>query len=411
MEEIRLILVDDEASFRDVMARRLNRRGISAEVAAGASECLDILAEQPIDVVVSDVKMPETDGLELLEQIKQRYPDTEVILLTGHANTADGVDGIKSGAFDYLTKPIELDHLIGKIRQAHEKIRREAEKAREAEFRRQMEAQMIVTERLASLGTLATGVAHEINNPLAIIKESAGWMRLILQKAEMADSPRRADFEKGVGKIEEAVERARRITHQLLGFVRKDADSTLMDTDLDDLIGETVDLVDREASHRNIEIVRNVDPDARRIRSDPYQLRQVLVNLVTNAIHATGDGGRIEIQLTRKEPRPSGSGKDDQVRLVVSDTGEGIPKENIKRIFEPFFSTKSPGKGTGLGLFVTRNIVEKLGGAIDVTSRVGAGTTFTVALPLRPPNGISDSLPTDDPGGSGLIERIMNAIR
>ncbi len=402
MEEIRLILVDDEASFRDVMARRLNRRGISAEVAAGASDCLDILAERPIDVVVSDVKMPDTDGLELLDRIKQRYPDTEVILLTGHANTADGVDGIKSGAFDYLTKPIELDHLIGKIRQAHEKIRRETEKAREAEFRRQMEAQMIVTERLASLGTLATGVAHEINNPLAIIKESAGWMRLILQKAEMADSPRRADFEKGVGKIEEAVERARRITHQLLGFVRKDADSTLMDTDLDDLIGETVDLVDREASHRNIEIVRNIDPDARLIRSDPYQLRQVLVNLVTNAIHATGDGGRIEIQLTRN---------DGQVRLVVSDTGEGIPKENIKRIFEPFFSTKSPGKGTGLGLFVTRNIVEKLGGAIDVTSRVGAGTTFTITLPIRPPNGISDSLPTDDPGGSGLIERIMNAIR
>jgi two-component system, NtrC family, sensor kinase len=402
MEEIRLILVDDEASFRDVMARRLSRRGIPAEVAAGASDCLAILKERPIDVVVSDVKMPGTDGLELLKQIKHRYPGTEVILLTGHANTADGVAGIKSGAFDYLTKPIELDHLIGKIHQAHEKIHREAEKAREAEFRRQMEAQMIVTERLASLGTLSTGVAHEINNPLAIIKESAGWMQLILQKAEMADIPRRADLEKGVGKIEEAVERARRITHQLLGFVQKDADSTLMETDLADLIEETVDLVNREASHRNIEMVRNVDPDARKIRTDSYQLRQVLVNLVTNAIHATGDGGRIEIQLTRK---------DDQVQLMVSDTGEGIPRENLKRIFEPFFSTKSPGKGTGLGLFVTRNIVEKLGGTIDVSSRVGAGTTFTIILPRRLPNGISESTLTDDPGGSGLIQRIMNAIR
>lgn len=371
MKNIRLLLVDDEVDFRRTLAKRLTKRGIIPEQAGSGEECLSILEKNPMDVVVLDVKMPGMNGIEVLDHIKKKHPKTEVILLTGQATTQDGVEGIKSGAFDYLSKPIELEHLLGKIQQAYEKIQREEEKLRESEFRAKMEQQMIATERLASLGTLAAGVAHEINNPLAIMKESAGWMKLLLKKEELLEMPRKQDFEMALDKIEKGIERARKITHQLLGFVRK-KDSVLAEVNLNELVDEAVQLVGREAANKDIEIVREIDPSSDIIWSDPYQLRQVLINLLTNAIHATGSGGKIAIIL---------EGMVEEVALSVRDTGEGIPKENLERIFEPFFSTKPPGEGTGLGLFVTRGIVEKLGGSIEVESRLGHGSSFCVKLP------------------------------
>ena len=371
MEHTRILLVDDESDFRTTIAKRLIKRGMEVEQAGSGEESLAVLKDKPVDVVILDVKMPGMGGIETLHQIKENYPKIEVIMLTGHATTQDGVDGIKTGAFDYLTKPIELEQLLGKVRQAHEKILREDEKAKEAEFRTKMEQQMIATERLASLGTLAAGVAHEINNPLAIIKESAGWMKSILQKEEMAKIPRKEDFEKALGKIENGVERARRITHELLGSVKQN-ESVLSRVDLEELINEAIILIKDEAAGRNVQVNNRVDSKDSVIWSDPYKLRQVLLNLLTNAVHATGSGGSITVDLER-----SGDG----VELTIQDTGEGIPKENLARIFEPFFSTKPTGKGTGLGLFVSRSIIEKLGGEISVESKLGQGTRFCIRLP------------------------------
>lgn len=371
MEKIRLLLVDDEERFRDVIARRLSKRGLLPKEAKTGEECLAILEKEPMDVVVLDIKMPGMDGLEVLRHVKEKYKKTEVILLTGHASTQDGVYGIKSGAFDYLTKPVEVEHLASKIRQAYEKALRKEEKEREARFRAMMKQRMIGAQRLASLGTLAAGVAHEINNPLAIINDSAGWMRLLLEKKELADAPFRDHFQKGLDKIEKSVERAKKITHQLLSFVRK-SDSVLREVDLSELVEEVIQLIIKEAKHKEIEIARKTEPSLGKIWSDPYQLRQVLINLLTNAIHATPPKGKISIDL---------QSTGEEVVLSVRDTGGGIPEENVERIFEPFFSTKSSGEGTGLGLFVTRSIVEKLGGKIEVESGPGQGTSFKVTLP------------------------------
>jgi signal transduction histidine kinase len=371
IENIRLLIVDDEDRFRRILAKRLAKRGMPPLLAANGPECLDLLEKKPFDVVVLDVKMPGMDGLEVLGIINQNYPKTEVIMLTGHATTAGGVEGIKGGAFDYLTKPIEFDHLLKKIKQAYEKIQREEEKDREAEFREKIEKQLVITERLASLGTLATGVAHEINNPLAIIKESAGWMQLMLAKDDLADMPRKEHFEKALEKIEDGIERARRITHQLLGFVKKH-DIAFSEVNLSKLIEETLKLIHRQAEDKQVEFAMNIDERTGTIWSDPYPIRQVLINLFTNAIYATDPGGRITIATEKI---------DGFVTLTVNDPGKGIPKENLDRIFEPFFSTKAVGEGTGLGLYVSRGIIEKLGGKIEVESTVGQGTRFSVTLP------------------------------
>lgn len=373
LKGIRLLLVDDEDSFRLAMGRRLARRGIVLEEAAGAEECLAILKNRPIDLVVLDVKMPGMSGLEALRLIRQEYPKTEVILLTGHVTAQDGVEGIKSGAFDYLSKPVEIEHLLSKIAQAHEKILREEERRREAKLRAEMEQQVMMAQRLTALGTLAAGVAHEINNPLAIMKESAGWMRYLLQREEQTDMPCKKDLEMALDKIERGIGRATRITHQLLGFVRKD-DSDFSEVDLRTLVDEAVELIKGDAANKHIEIVKEMDASLDAIWTDPYPLRQVMVNLLTNAIHATGPGGKIHIIL---------EGIEREVALTVRDTGQGVPKENIGKIFDPFFSTKGPGEGTGLGLFVSRGIVEKLGGTITVESRVGHGASFHVRLPKR----------------------------
>ncbi|MBW1939809.1 MAG: response regulator [Deltaproteobacteria bacterium] len=371
MKNIRLLLVDDEINFVKTLVKRMEKRGLFPDQAASGEECLAILEKKPMDVVVLDVKMPGMDGIEVLPHIKEKYPKTEVLFLTGHASPQDGVDGIKAGGFDYLTKPIEFEQLITKINQAYDKIRLMEEKEKEAEFRAGMEQQMIAAERLASLGTLAAGVAHEINNPLAIINESIGWMKLILNKEELAQIPRKADFEKVIEKIETAVDRAGRITHQLLGVVRK-TDSVPSELNLNALIDDTVQLVSREASNKDIEIVMEMDSAVASVWVDAYQLRQVLINLLTNAIHATPKQGNIAVIL---------EDMGNQFALKIKDNGEGIPKENMEKIFEPFFSTKSPGEGTGLGLFVTRGIVEKLGGKIEMESRLGHGTVFSVILP------------------------------
>ena len=373
METIRLLLVDDEDHFRQTIAKRLAKRGLASDQASDGNECLSILDKKAMDVVVLDVKMPGRTGIEVLRNIRNKYPKTEVILLTGQATASDGVEGIKSGAFDYLMKPIELEHLFNKILQAYAKIRRSDAEKKEAEYRKQMEQQMIVTERLASLGTLAAGVAHEINNPLAIIRESAGWMRQLFAKDELKDIPRHDDFVKALDKVEKSVERAGRITHQLLGFVGK-SESTLSEVNLVELIEEAIQLISHEVQNRNIHIVRQMEPPPEPTWSDPYQLRQVLLNLLTNAMHAVNSEGTITIAIENVG---------DCRTITVSDTGPGIPRENLDKIFEPFFSTKSPGQGTGLGLFVSRGIVEKLGGTIEVTSQIGQGASFSIRLPKQ----------------------------
>ena len=394
VETIRLLLVDDEDGFRQTIAKRLTKRGLAPDQAADGNECLSILEKKAMDVVVLDVKMPGMSGIEVLRNITDNYPKTAVILLTGHATASDGVEGIKSGAFDYLMKPIELEHLFNKIIQAYDKIQRLDAEQKEAQYRKQMEQQMIVTERLASLGTLAAGVAHEINNPLAIIRESAGWMRQLFAKDELKNIPRHGDFVKALDKVEKSVERASRITHQLLGFVGK-SESAVTEVNLMELAEEALQLITHEVQNRDIQIIRQMESSLDTIWSDAYQIRQVLLNLLTNAIHAVNFDGTITIAVEDVG--------DSQV-ITVSDSGQGIPRENLDKIFEPFFSTKPPGQGTGLGLFVSRGIIEKLGGTVEISSKIGQGARFCIRLPKHQKK--TDEF--DESRGESWVEKIKS---
>lgn len=378
-EEMNVLLVDDEKHFREILVKRLSQRGIIALQASDGEEALRLLEEKPVDVIVMDVKMPRMNGIETLRHVKEQYPATEVIMLTGHASTRDGVDGIKAGAFDYLTKPIEFEQLLRKIRQAQNKIRRAETEKKEIEFRERIKQQMAINERLVALGTIATGVAHEINNPLAIIQDSAGWVKQILAKPEMSTIPRRPDFEKALDRIQTSVDRARRITQQLLHVVKTQSAEIpdlveMTEVNLRKLAGECIALVELEASYKEIKVsLESSDPNPI-VWTDPYQFAQVLLNLLTNSIQATDAGGKINVMIRSSE---------EQVSLAVQDNGYGIPEENLTKIFEPFFSTKAVGVGTGMGLYISSGIVTKLGGVMAVDSQPDKGTTFTIELPVK----------------------------
>ncbi len=234
------------------------------------------------------------------------------------------------------------------------------------------------TSKLASIGRLAAGVAHEINNPLAIIGEKAGLMEDLLGLDE--SFRHREKFLAQLQDLRGAVGRARAITHRLLGFARR-METSLSLVSLNEVIHEVLSFLEKEAAYRNIHIILQLQPELPAIMGDHGQLQQVFLNIINNAIDAVGNHGEIHIT--------SYPGEGKKVQVAISDTGPGMSPEVRKHIFEPFFTTKmdKEKRGTGLGLSITYGIVKKLGGEVEVSSELGVGTTFILSFPAYQENG------------------------
>jgi two-component system NtrC family sensor kinase len=223
-----------------------------------------------------------------------------------------------------------------------------------------LNAQLMQSDKLAALGKMAAGVAHEINNPLAVILQKTGWMEDLLEEEQFRESKNLDEFRNSIRKIEEHVERARKVVHGMLGYARR-MEPRLEDVDINDTIKQTISILDNYARINNIEIRVDLAADLPIIASDQAQLQQVFLNLISNAIDAIGKDGFITVKSTR-------SGEEIHVR--ITDNGPGVPEELQRKVFDPFFTTKAAGKGTGLGLWISYNIVEKMGGTITLNSTV-----------------------------------------
>mgnify|MGYP001474389967 CR=1 FL=1 len=229
-------------------------------------------------------------------------------------------------------------------------------------------------QKLDAISQLGVGLAHEVNNPLAIIGEEAGWMQDVLRRESFKDIPDAGELRDSLRQIVTQTARSREITHKLLSFGGK-TDGTIRDVEMNTLVTDVVVLRRREASQKNIEIREELAEKLPIILSEPALLRQLLINLINNSMDAMPDGGTIIVATT--------PGDDGGVRLEVRDTGFGIPHENLNKIFDPFFTTKPPGKGAGLGLSISHGILQRVGGRISVASTPGQGTTVTVELPVE----------------------------
>jgi two-component system NtrC family sensor kinase len=256
-----------------------------------------------------------------------------------------------------------LSHLIARLRLKQFR-------ALEAE-RASLHESVAQSQKMAAIGRLAVGVAHEINNPLAIIQAQAGVLADIVN--DNPDFPHAAEFKDRVARIERQIERGRKVIQHLMGFSRR-VSSELEPVDVTAALEETVSFVEKEIESSQIRVVRNYSQDVPIIRSNLAQLQQVFLNLINNAVDAIGKNGVVQLSVHRGE---------GGVLVLVADTGPGILEKDLSRIFEPFFSTKSSdGRHTGLGLAICQEIMRALEGRISVDSKIGKGTTFSLWLPL-----------------------------
>ena len=250
-------------------------------------------------------------------------------------------------------------------------VLRMAEVDREKEL---MNRQVVETGKLASVGQLAAGIAHEINNPVAIMVEEAGWIEDLLEEEDLRASENLDEFLRALRQIHTQGRRCKEITHKLLSFARK-TDSRVEDVPINELIQELVDLSSQRTRYSNVTINTDLQSSLPALRISVTEVQQVLLNLINNALDAMEKtGGTLNI-ITRLE--------NGRIIVEVADNGPGIPSSNLDRIFEPFFTTKPVGKGTGLGLSICYGIVKKMGGDIEVESTVDVGTRFRVWIPLE----------------------------
>jgi signal transduction histidine kinase len=354
-------------------------------------------------VVISDWTMPELDGVDLFSRIRSGRQSHYVycILVTARSQKEDVVEGMEAGADDFVTKPFDRDELRVRLRAGERIVQLEQNLAAQNRALREAQATIIQSEKLAGLGRLAAGIAHEINNPLAYVTNNLSVLRRdvpagfdvlqkyrgtieIIRQAEpnLATELIRAESEIDLPYIQENVvrqiddsmhglARVRDIVRNLLGFARPDQQE-LLQLDVNTAVLGTAEIIAHEFKTRHVQLKTDFQP-VPLLLCYPGKINQVLLNLMLNAAQACQIGGTVWV---RTHQETSG-----QVIVEVEDDGCGIGPEQLPHIFEPFFTTKPVGHGTGLGLYVSYGIAREHGGSIEVDSAVGRGSIFRLRLP------------------------------
>jgi signal transduction histidine kinase len=408
----RILLVDDDEAVRKVLAARLTER-YTCVGSADAREALERLGEKEFALAIVDVQMPGLSGIELLRKIVNDFPDVVVIMASGVDRSQRVLDALRLGAFDYLIKPLDFDVMQITVERAlkHRALlrdgnrykrdleRRNHELTAQKEELERLQAQLVHSEKMASVGQLAAGIAHELNNPAGFIHSnmqglgeylsqlqrlltvydsvpfSTPWAEKICEVKNDVEYERLlCDFSSIIADCQEGACRIRDIVLNLRTFSRVD-EAEIKTIDIHAGIDATVRLLSQYYNSNHITLKRDYG-DLPLIDCFAGQLNQVWMNLLKNAAQAIGEGpGEVRIQ-TRLE--------NSAVAVRISDTGRGINREDVQKIFDPFFTTKPVGEGTGLGLSISYGIIERHGGAIAVDSTPGRGTTFTTSIPIKP---------------------------
>jgi two-component system NtrC family sensor kinase len=366
--------------------------------------------EQAFPLVLSDWVMPEMDGLKLIHHIRTSPNGayTYIILLTARTQKQDVIEGLESGANDFVTKPFDRGELRVRVRAGQRIIELEQALAEQNRALREAQAALVQTEKLASLGQLAAGMAHEINNPIAYVANNLAVLRRdvpaalqVLDKYREGREQMRNESPQIVAEAErleqeidlpyiraslprlferslEGLARVRDIVKNLCDFARLD-EADFKEADLNAALQSTLEIAEYEVKNHSIAVRRHF-AELPPVLCHPGKINQVFLNVLLNAVQASQRGGAIEVR-TRPDDSAAGGG----VVIEVQDTGSGIKPEHLPHIFDPFFTTKPVGQGTGLGLSVSYGIIRDHGGSIEVESEVGRGTLFRIRIPLRPP--------------------------
>lgn len=405
-----VLLVDDDPLVRTSLARLLEDQGLNVLPCNGGADALEQLGRVAADAVLSDIKMPGMNGLELLNHIRAQIPELPVLLMTGYADLEMAVTAIQNGVFDFILKPynpVQLFHSLHKaidfkrLRQLEANYQAELE-TRIRKAREELQAthnRLLQGEKLASIGQLAAGVAHEINNPAGFITSNLGTLNRYVERLltylelqetmlgapcgeaaliDLAEQRRalridhiRSDIKSLLAESLDGADRIKTLVQSLKNFARVDTENFEF-ADINAGLESTINICWNEIKYvATLEKDYGVLPPA---QVYPQQLNQVFMNLLVNAAHAIAAEGKITVRTWFQNPF---------IYVSIADTGSGIPETIQNRIYDPFFTTKEAGKGTGLGLSIAYDIVRKHQGEIEFATAPDAGTTFTVKLPLR----------------------------
>ena len=393
----RILVIDDEEAARFGICKALEREQYLVELAANGQEALQKIREFSPHVVISDINMPQMDGITLLKEMGRLEVPAPVILITAHGSEAVAAQGLRAGAYDYLAKPFEVDDLRKAVRNAAEKQRLlESNRRYLADLERTLielknsQTERIQAEKMAALGRLVAGVAHEVNSPLGALSsaiDTFGRAYVRITELLAPDSPAGSAVAEKAASLKSTLEQTLQVAQSacqrmdsLVRTMRRFANldhAPLRRADIRDCIESTLALLNHEL-RGEIRVVKDFG-SAANIECYPLELNQLFTCLLMNSIEAISGAGDIRIRTWETE---------DRLMVRVADSGRGIASEHIGKIFDPGFTTKGVGVGTGLGLPTCQKIVEKHFGTIEIESQPGVGTVVTLGLPL---NGLKGS--------------------
>ncbi len=385
MENKAILLVDDEAGIRTVLGISLMDSGYTVHTAENGEQALGLFREHRPPIVMTDIKMPGMDGITLLQRIKEESPDTEVIMITGHGDIDLAIKSLKFEATDFVTKPINDEALEIALKRANERIIMRRELRRYTENLEAMveekSRKLIEAERLAAIGQTVAGLSHAIKNIAGGLKGGG----FVLEKGIELDN--KAYLLQGWEMIKGNVEKIKNLSMDLLNYA-KPPELDPRPSDPRAPAEEVVGLMSARAREKGIDLTLDAPAHLPSVTLDPESIHLCLVNLVSNALDAWTDA--------RGEERDGGEDRRVTLRVDtwnrcgveyrVIDTGSGMDPEIQEKLFQRFFSTKG-SRGTGIGLMITKKMVDEHGGAIWVDSTPGAGSTFTIRIPAHTADG------------------------
>ncbi|MGD0650355.1 MAG: response regulator [Verrucomicrobiia bacterium] len=385
-----LLIVDDEAGPRESL-RIVFKDRYQCAVATCGRDGIDYARKNHIDAAILDIKMPDLSGVEVLRELKEIDPNIECIMLTGYETVETARAAVRYGAADYLNKPFDVffvRELLEKcMARRQRKITMEESLRTLQKVNEELSRGLADSNRAVTANVLSAGVIHEINNPLSIVAGYAQLLSRDLAKLSEVDQGAAQNVQERLATIQREIERCKDIAKRFLSFSRASQQGSER-VEVTKLLEDTVMLVKAHPANRSAEISSRISDLALQIKAHPAEVMQILINLGVNALQAMNGGGTLAFSAERASSIPDTPAfrsdtfdpQKQHLKISVTDSGCGISPENVKKIFEPYFTTKS--QGTGLGLAIVCELVGKYGGAIQVQSTPDKGSTFSVYLPL-----------------------------
>lgn len=387
-QPLRVLVVEDNQIDRRILESMLSESSSavsflkSTDTLAGARK---LLSDHTFDVVILDLNLPDSEGEETLLNLNREYPSVAIVINTGAYEDELGLHTLGSGAQEFLVKGKYTAYVLNKaVHYALERKRLEIELTQAYERLKETQSQILQMEKMKVIGALASGIAHEVKNPLSAIAYGAAYLS---EQVKSADDKVKSALQD----ILEAADRANTIINDLLNF----AGTTRLEKrseDLNAVVEKALTLLRHEFEKKRVEVIRRLDEAAPGVKIDRNRIEQVLINLLLNAVQSAPDGGKVELkthyhtvtedftQVPRLDKNKFQPGR-TIVICDVEDNGGGIPEDQISRIFDPFFTTRQDKGGVGLGLSVSKNIMESHDGDILIENKPGGGVRARLIFP------------------------------